>query len=105
MAGEEDVIKILSLEPSVNAIVATWELGNPSGEVDRFKATWGGHGVTTQTCYVDSSGTSTTSCTDVELQTCTLYSVTVQPRNHADDPIGVSGTDAEYTLFEGQSTY
>ncbi|XP_047739059.1 uncharacterized protein LOC125178709 [Hyalella azteca] len=100
----KDVVSQLKLYPQKTMIDATWELQEPTGEVIRYLVSWipDGVGVATASCYVNSSATSTSAC-DVypTLDSCTLYTVTVQPKalgGSTQINTGTPASAAAYTL-------
>jgi hypothetical protein len=90
-------------------IDATWELQEPTGKVFRYLVSWIPDGVSfaTAICYVNSPATSTSACDEYPtLHSCTLYTVTVQPRaiegTSSDYNTGTPASEAAYTLTEGE---
>ncbi|XP_018006646.1 receptor-type tyrosine-protein phosphatase H-like isoform X1 [Hyalella azteca] len=103
----QDVVSQLKLFPNVTMIDATWELQEPTAEDLRYLVSWipDGVSVATASCYVDSPATSTSAC-DVypTLDSCTLYTVTVQPTaldGGTEVDTGTPASAADYTLQDG----
>jgi hypothetical protein len=103
------VVSQLKLSPKKTMIDATWELQEPTGKVFRYLISWIPDGVSFATafCYVNSPAISTSAC-DVypTLKSCTLYTVTVQPRaiegSSSEYNTGTPASAAAYTLTEGE---
>ena len=100
LTAEPDTITELTFSPDVFEIQASWEISEPSGEVNRFNVTYGSEFY----CLADGNSSSTLESKDCmekfqnnPLLHCTRYEITVQPMSDTS-PVGIKLVNATYTL-------
>ena len=98
-------MKNLIIEPQSNKFDVSWEIENPSGEIEQTKVMFQEIGSIGNTyCYVYPPFPSTKFSTECEsvLETfplipCTNYYIEVQPRDYGNQDIGVKANRTAYT--------